>query len=654
MPPVLPWLQQSIYETDLRQRLRQNQVENTPGAMPAPSQAPTTLRAPSFAGYNLAPASSPAGGGKGGALNGYNDVLTKLAGYPASAPNFLAGGPANGAARTMEMLGLKSSPAGYKATTEQVARGDFSGVDQFQGRRIGGGSITENPLPALPGANAVSPGPLLSMPVVGQRGVGGTSSAMFGAPRPASNGSAQNLLQGAGRFLTAVGMAFSPPGQSLQILQRQRLLEDMQRERDYAKRWESNLEAYKTRAGVPSQLIEAARIAGPEKGSALLNQFVAASAGVPDLVNITDTEAGRTFMTTKQRATAFMESDPQRYALAGVSSNAGRGNYINMVAVDDSGQAAGAPFQVLEGSPQHQQAVAQGMVESGPLSLNSRDPVRDRRVVEYQQLYKVDRATATKLADGLIKGYTDPLTGQTQFVDMVDLSRGRAQAAPVPTNTPPAPMLPPPGGQPLTVSAPAGAPPPVPGRAVMPGEAAPSAPAAMDPMTTPLLGLTYAFGGKQPVQESLGRATMGGYDPGAGVNVPRNRFRILKQDIFDMYGGNRMSDQDRERIERAFPSEGIFESEAAAFDSLSTWANEAQNTIATQRAIADDTSRSPAIRKEAEAKVIAAEKALRTIGDPKQFKRPGSAKLPQPGDIEDGYRFKGGNPADRANWEKVR
>ena len=32
----------------------------------------------------------------------------------------------------------------------------------------------------------------------------------------------------------------------------------------------------------------------------------------------------------------------------------------------------------------------------------------------------------------------------------------------------------------------------------------------------------------------------------------------------------------------------------------------------------------------------------------------GSAAAPRPGTIVDGYRFKGGNPADRKNWEKVR
>ncbi len=30
-----------------------------------------------------------------------------------------------------------------------------------------------------------------------------------------------------------------------------------------------------------------------------------------------------------------------------------------------------------------------------------------------------------------------------------------------------------------------------------------------------------------------------------------------------------------------------------------------------------------------------------------------STGAPQPGQVEDGYRFKGGNPADQSNWERV-
>jgi hypothetical protein len=389
-------------------------------------------------------------------------------------------------------------------------------------------------------------------------------------------------------------------------------------------RWDSALESLKARGGVPLPLIDAARMAGRERGSTMLGQFLANTARAPELVNITDTKDGRTFATTQQEAAKLTTANPQRYALAGAMSSSGRGNYINMIKADGSG----APVSVLEGSPQHQEAVARGMVEAGPLSLNSRDPVRDRRVDEYQKYYGVDRPTAMKLADGLIKSYTDPLTGQTSFVDMVALSRGQgAGAMPTPAPAqpfvpPPAPMPPAPVPQPGPMAA-SSAPPPVPGRGVMPGEAAPRS--APDPMNTPLLGLVNVFGGKEPIQGALGKFTLGAYDPGQGVNVPLQRYQLLKQDIFDMGGGaDRMSNQDRERIEKAFPSDGVFESPARAFDMLQTFAVEAQNTIRSQGAIAADTSKSAQVRREAEGKVIAAQKVLRTIGDPQQFSRPGS------------------------------
>lgn len=37
-----------------------------------------------------------------------------------------------------------------------------------------------------------------------------------------------------------------------------------------------------------------------------------------------------------------------------------------------------------------------------------------------------------------------------------------------------------------------------------------------------------------------------------------------------------------------------------------------------------------------------------------EAKASGGAKAPRQGDVQDGYRFKGGNPADPKNWEKVR
>ena len=32
---------------------------------------------------------------------------------------------------------------------------------------------------------------------------------------------------------------------------------------------------------------------------------------------------------------------------------------------------------------------------------------------------------------------------------------------------------------------------------------------------------------------------------------------------------------------------------------------------------------------------------------------PQSVNVPKVGDVQDGYRFKGGNPGDKANWEKI-
>lgn len=43
---------------------------------------------------------------------------------------------------------------------------------------------------------------------------------------------------------------------------------------------------------------------------------------------------------------------------------------------------------------------------------------RDRKILEYEHLYGVDKGTAVALADGLIKSVTDPITRETSLVDM--------------------------------------------------------------------------------------------------------------------------------------------------------------------------------------------------------------------------------------------
>jgi hypothetical protein len=242
--------------------------------------------------------------------------------------------------------------------------------------------------------------------------------------------------------------------------------------------------------------------------------------------------------------------------------------------------------------------------KAGDVSANpARDTVRDQRAQDNIRLYGVTEAMAYKLADGLVGVGRDPVNGSIYFYDLVAMAGGRNGGGGIPSAAPSAP------GQAPDAPRPAAQP------------SATPQPAPEEDM--PLLGLVDKLGGVPAVQETVGKVTFGAADPGAAVNIPRQRFRMFNDAVMQMRGGSRMSNQEQERTRTMLPDAGVFESPERAYDVLVTWHNEAKNTVEQQSKIANDPNMPPEMRKNAQEMLVGAQNVLRLVGDPSQFARPG-------------------------------
>jgi len=172
-----------------------------------------------------------------------------------------------------------------------------------------------------------------------------------------------------------------------------------------------------------------------------------------------------------------------------------------------------------------------------------------------------------------------------------------------------------------------------------PGAPAPQpAPGGNPIYSAPLLSQVGNLGGVPAVQEFGARATAGAYDAGQNVNVPRQNFRLLKQSIYSMYGGSKMSNQDKQELDATLASLGFFESPERGYDALATWYAKAQAMEAEQTRVMNDSSLPVAMRQDAAKQVDGAREVMRILGNPAEIPRPSggnAAGLPRvstPGD----------------------
>lgn len=247
-----------------------------------------------------------------------------------------------------------------------------------------------------------------------------------------------------------------------------------------------------------------------------------------------------------------------------------------------------------------------GIEVDKPKAEGGRDPVRTQRIEALTPIFG-DETKATKFVDGVLKvdQETDPVTGQNRLF-MVDMSTQQKT--------------------PLNLSGAMGGSPSA-------GSDTPAAPQANDAapepeQDTPLLGLVSKLGGLEALKEGVGKVSMGAYDPGAETNVPRQRFRLFNNAVLEMYGGTKMSNEERELKTKLLPDPGILESPERAYDILKTWHAEAQNILKVEGGIANDVNATPEMRKDAKEKMAGAQKVLNILGDPSKIARPSPSPMP--------------------------
>lgn len=143
--------------------------------------------------------------------------------------------------------------------------------------------------------------------------------------------------------------------------------------------------------------------------------------------------------------------------------------------------------------------------------------------------------------------------------------------------------------------------------------------------SAPLLSQVGNLGGSPAFKEMGARATAGAYDAGPDVNVPRQNFRLLKQSIYSMYGGSKMSNQDKAELDTTLASLGVFESSERAYDALATWYAKAHRMEQDQYKTMNDPSMPVPMRQAAAAKAQGAREVMSIIGSPAEIARPGGA-----------------------------
>lgn len=289
-------------------------------------------------------------------------------------------------------------------------------------------------------------------------------------------------------------------------------------------------------------------------------------------------------------------------------------------------------FQTL-----HQRALAAGLQQGTPeyrsfmaAGGKSADNTAKEQQIARMEEIGVPRNVAIGIADGVYKADRHPVTGELQVVDM---STGR-------------PIY---GG---------------------PQQRQPSQPSQPVPFT----GGSQQFGRQfenAPASFGLEGAARGlantAFDV-AGMPVPyrdvqqtQADFRVLQEslvnDLESAYSG-RVPSWMLKNLRDLTPSPGSpFEGSETARTKLNAMGRQLQSELTiTEQSLSRELS--PKNRQDAEAKISALRSGISRVGAALQSfgappASPQGQAAPQPGTVEDGYRFKGGNPADPNSWERV-
>lgn len=260
--------------------------------------------------------------------------------------------------------------------------------------------------------------------------------------------------------------------------------------------------------------------------------------------------------------------------------------------------------------------------EGGPRTVigtpGPRDTTRETKINDAMELWGLDRAQATKYADGIIKIHSDQFTGNNYLVDTVSGTSRLLTGS---------------GDEPAPSS----------------GSSAPGTKEG-----TPILADVSKYGVSGALPEALERATMGLFGADAATNQQRQRYRLLRERVIDAYSrSSRPSNYSQQRVEELLPDLGAFESPERAWDVLSTLSNELSLQAESDRAVAADNRYPVDMRREAMASATAAERALRMIGDPEQSTRPNTTQQPGGGAAppQAAIDFLRNNPQTRAQFD---
>lgn len=289
-------------------------------------------------------------------------------------------------------------------------------------------------------------------------------------------------------------------------------------------------------------------------------------------------------------------------------------------------------FQTL-----HQRALAAGLQEGTPeyrdfMAAGGKSPESTAKAQQIARMegIGVPRNVAIGIADGVYKADRHPVTGELQVVDM---STGR-------------PIY---GGPQQRRQEQTPQPVPFTGGSQQFGQQFENAPASF--------GLEGAARGLANTAFDVAGMPV----PYRDVQQTQADFRVLQEslvnDLESAYSG-RVPSWMLKNLRDLTPSPGSpFEGSETARTKLNAMGRQLQSELTiTEQSLSRELS--PKNRQDAEAKISALRSGISRVGAALQsFGAPPSSPqgqaAPQPGAVEDGYRFKGGNPADPNNWERV-
>jgi hypothetical protein len=253
-----------------------------------------------------------------------------------------------------------------------------------------------------------------------------------------------------------------------------------------------------------------------------------------------------------------------------------------------------------------------------------RDTAMDAKIAEMMSSLGVDRRTAAGIATGAVKVVTDPVNNRPFLVDLASGST-RALAMPQTAQAEPQPTA-----------------------------QAPATPTAQSQMPTAYDAVSGSTGVVPAVRRAVS-ATIGQAAPSLSAPDIAEKDTVLgavRQGLIEALSiSGRPPVVEQERILKMIPSGGALENPVDATAQLGTLKQIVERQIADDTTYSQRTDIPAKAAQEATERVRALRRVLGQIGEPPASQR--ATNTPTVGTVDGGYRFKGGNPADKNSWEKV-